>query len=469
MAKSKKMITRRDKMATKNYICITIKLTMKNKILFALLTGLICFHTTKAQVLPNYSFENWGLDTNYLDLTQVNPNLLDTSYNYDPNNWTTSNGISNSTTFHHRVLVTQSSSSYIGSSSIQLRSDSISALITGVPVAGTVRLNFVCPGFAVCGRFNVNLSAFVNLGGTFNPALLPGAGIPVPGRVSSIGGYLKYTSVGGDSAYVVAVLRKGSTLVAQAKYTRYITDTAFTYFEVPFVYENCLEPDTLVYTLSSGDPYTIGTGVLLGNPSGLHIGSTLLADSVFVGDTLPGFGIAEPLNDTAHTTINTAVTIPVTVNDTFCSPGTFILSSVASGGPSNGTITISGDSITYTPNTGFIGLDTFLYGESIGGGPVVTASVIVRVSGYPLGISTVASDRVTIYPNPASSRLYVSSTDPSVSELRIYDMLGKSIRSVAFSTSTSVDLSGFSNGLYIIQFTGNEGKMISTSRFTVVK
>lgn len=439
---------------------------MKNKLFLTLVISIIGLTSAWAQVLPNYSFENWATDTNYLDLTQVTPNLLDTSINYDPVNWTTSNSLSNGKVFHNHSLVTQSNTSYIGSSSIQLQSDTLTALINGVPVLGSVSLDFVCPGFAVCGNFPINLSAFVHLGSTFNPALLPGAGIPVSGRVASIGGYLKYTPVGGDTAYIIAILRKGSTVVAQATYTRTTTDAGFTFFEAPFTYLNCLQPDTLVYTLSSGNPYSI-SGVVVGTPSGLHVGSTLLADSVFVGDTLPGFGIALPRNDTAHTVENSPVTIPVTVNDTFCSPGVFAIATGTA--PHNGNITVSGDSIIYTPNTGFVGKDTFTYNESIGGGPEATAQVIVRVSGFPAGVNNVSADKINVYPNPASNKLYIYLSNSNVSEFRIYDMLGKTLQSEAFSYNASVDVSSFSNGLYIIQFLSNDGKMIYSTRFTVIK
>ena len=453
-------------MQAKNYIYMINQQTMKNKLFLTLVISILSVSFSWAQVLPNYSFETWALDTDYLDLTQVTPHLLDTSINYDPVNWTTSNSLSNGNVFHHHSLVTQSNTSQTGSYSIQLQSDTLTALINGVPVFGSVSLNFVCPGFAVCGNFPINLSAFVNLGSTFNPALLPGAGIPVAGRVAKIGGYMKYTPVGGDTAYVIAILRKGTTVVAQATYTRASTDAGFTYFEAPFMYLNCLEPDTLVYTLSSGDPYSI-SGVVLGTPSGLHIGSTLLADSVFVGDTIPGFGIAVPRGDSAHTVENSPVYIPVTVNDTFCSPGVFAIATGTA--PHDGTITVSGDSIIYTPNNGFSGMDTFTYLESIGGGPAAPAQVTVRVAGFPAGISSVAASKINIYPNPANSKLYIYSTDPSVSELRVYDMLGKTMQSAAFSSYASVDVTGFSNGLYIIQFMGNDGKMISSSRFTVIK
>jgi hypothetical protein len=277
---------------------------------------------------------------------------------------------------------------------------------------------------------------------------------------------MKYAPVGGDSAYVVAILRQGTTVVATATYTRNTTDTGYTYFEAPFVYQNCLLPDTMVYTISSGNPYSL-TGVALGNQSGLHIGSTLLVDSIFLGST-EIYGIAYPKNDSVHTNINTAVTIGVLAGDSSCDGSPVSLDSVST--PLHGgTALISGDSIIYTPAHGFTGLDTFTYYAVIGVGPKAPAVVVVDVSGYALGISNTAEAKTSIYPNPASIKLNISNTNPLVSELHIYDMLGNVMKAESLSTNTTVDISGFSNGLYIIQFSSADGKMISSSRFTVIK
>ncbi|MCW3124486.1 MAG: hypothetical protein JWO03_144, partial [Bacteroidetes bacterium] len=247
---------------------------MKNKVLFALIVLLGAFGTSKGQTIPNFDFENWARDTNYLNLAITSPATLDTAISDNPLSWTTSNQVTAGKVFHNKILVTQNFIARSGASSIRLSSDSVTAALTGVPVVGTLTLDFVCPGFAVCGRFPINLSAFANLSGTFNPALLPGAGIPVSGRKAKIGGYVQYTPVGGDTAYIVAILRKGSTIVAEAKYLRPDNDAGFVYFEAPFTYYNCIEPDTLVYTLSSGNPYGI-SGVITGGSTGLHIGSAL--------------------------------------------------------------------------------------------------------------------------------------------------------------------------------------------------
>lgn len=453
-----------------NYIYCTIqKLHMKNKVLLSIFLSAISFSSLLAQTIPNFSFETWVLDTNYLNLTVTSPSTLDTTVGQVPAGWTTSDEISNGRVFNHKTLVTQSNNAYTGSSAIQLRSDSLHAALVGLPspFPNPYPINFVCPGFAICGSFPINLTAFVNIGASFNPALLPYAGIPISSRLDKIGGYMKYTPVGGDTAYVIAILRKGSTVVASATYTRATTDAAYSYFEAPFVYQNCLQPDTLVYTLSSGNPYSI-SGVAVGNPSGLHVGSTLLVDSIIYGG-ITSYGEAYPQNDSANTTQNTPVTIGVAHNDSSCSQPIFTLQ-LGTVAPKHGTVSIVGDSILYTPNHGYSGADTFSYTESVGTGPVSgPATVIVKINGYAAGISELAEGKTNIYPNPASNKLHITTSNASVNEFRILDMLGSIVKVENFSSNATVDLSGFNNGLYIIQFSSSEGKMISSTRFTVIK
>ena len=114
-------------------------------------------------------------------------------------------------------------------------------------------------------------------------------------------------------------------------------------------------------------------------------------------------------------------------------------------------------------------MDTFTYATSMGGGPSSTAQVTVRVAAYPLAITDVAEGKTSIYPNPVTTKLHIVTSNPAVSELRIYDMLGKVLKTESFSNDATVDVSNFTNGLYIIQFSSNDGKMISSSRFTVIK
>ena len=62
------------------------------------------------------------------------------------------------------------------------------------------------------------------------------------------------------------------------------------------------------------------------------------------------------INDTVSTTENTSITIDVTANDF---GEEIVVSSITQ--PSNGVTTISGNNVVYTPNTGYVGSDSFKY------------------------------------------------------------------------------------------------------------
>ncbi|MEZ0070871.1 Ig-like domain-containing protein [Planotetraspora sp. GP83] len=78
-------------------------------------------------------------------------------------------------------------------------------------------------------------------------------------------------------------------------------------------------------------------------------------------------------DDTATTTQGTAVSVPVLANDTATAPA---ISSVTK--PGNGTATISGSNVIYTPAAGFDGTDTFTYTITTACG-TSTATVTVTV------------------------------------------------------------------------------------------
>ena len=82
-------------------------------------------------------------------------------------------------------------------------------------------------------------------------------------------------------------------------------------------------------------------------------------------------------NDAATTSANTPVTLTVLTNDSDVDGGTLTVSAVTQ--PANGTVTTDGSTVTYTPNAGFSGANTFSYTVSDGNGGTATASVTVTV------------------------------------------------------------------------------------------
>jgi subtilisin family serine protease len=83
-------------------------------------------------------------------------------------------------------------------------------------------------------------------------------------------------------------------------------------------------------------------------------------------------------DDTATTNKNTAVTVNVLANDS--DPDGDTMTTAVTEQPANGTATRNGDNtVTYTPNTSFVGTDTFRYSASDGKGGVSVATVTVTV------------------------------------------------------------------------------------------
>lgn len=80
-------------------------------------------------------------------------------------------------------------------------------------------------------------------------------------------------------------------------------------------------------------------------------------------------------DDTATTSANTAVSVPVTTNDTGPLDSIAIVTP-----PTNGTATVSGLTVNYAPAQNFFGTDTFTYTATGEGGTSAAATVTVTVS-----------------------------------------------------------------------------------------
>ena len=115
---------------------------------------------------------------------------------------------------------------------------------------------------------------------------------------------------------------------------------------------------------------------------------------------------APDLTDDEATTVNgTAVAIPVTDNDVFVGTGTLTVAS----DPANGTATVDGTVIIYTPTAGFLGTDSLTYTvtDEVGQSASATVSVIVVDAmaltddvvftgvGVPVTIDVLANDVAT--------------------------------------------------------------------------
>lgn len=78
-----------------------------------------------------------------------------------------------------------------------------------------------------------------------------------------------------------------------------------------------------------------------------------------------------------------------------------------------------------------------------------------------LSLDSVYKTKVAIYPNPSNGVINVQYNDIPVSNIDVVNVLGQIVKSVKIDsskseTSQSIDLSGNSNGLYIINVSTNE-------------
>jgi gliding motility-associated-like protein len=172
-----------------------------------------------------------------------------------------------------------------------------------------------------------------------------------------------------------------------------------------------VNPDgTVTYTPTSGyignDTFTYvicDSAILLPNP---------LCDTAIVYITI--YQTLDAVNDSLLTGINTPICYDVRVNDVGTGPLTICGISIL---PSNGTVSYTDTSICYSPNTGFVGQDTFRYVLCDTFGNTDTATVYINIilclpphakanfagvlQGDSITIGVVAND--LLYGNPLQS------------------------------------------------------------------
>lgn len=121
-------------------------------------------------------------------------------------------------------------------------------------------------------------------------------------------------------------------------------------------------------------------------------------------------------NDDITTTVDTPVTIDVLANDTDVDTGdtaNLMIESVVQ--PLNGEVVNNGTDVTYTPNAGFIGTDTFDYNVTDTGGLTDTATVTVTV--VPVLTALYHMDKTATSGTTLLPPIIVTTPDDSGSEL----------------------------------------------------
>ncbi|WP_189644632.1 putative Ig domain-containing protein [Luteimonas gilva] len=128
----------------------------------------------------------------------------------------------------------------------------------------------------------------------------------------------------------------------------------------------------------SGTPTTTGSYTANIRSTDNNGFNTTVAYTIAIADAVP-----VAVADSATTLAGTAVTVPVTANDTG-----LITSVAVATAPAHGTAAISGLNVVYTPAAGYSGSDTFTYTAIGPGGTSAPATVTITVNPVPVAVSS---------------------------------------------------------------------------------
>jgi len=115
-------------------------------------------------------------------------------------------------------------------------------------------------------------------------------------------------------------------------------------------------------------------------------------------------------DDNATTPSNTAITMDVTNNDT--DPEGDTLTVVSTTNPSNGTVSVTGNNVVYTPNSGYVGVDSYTYTVNDGNGNSATATATVTITSTNQNPIAVDDSAMTPYQTPVTINVAANDSDP---------------------------------------------------------
>ena len=221
---------------------------------------------------------------------------------------------------------------------------SSAGVVSGTPTtAGTFNMTIRATddaGYNVTQSYSIVIAAPTI---TISPATLPGGvvGVPYSQTLSSSGGAAPYTYSIASGNLPIGIAFSSAGVV-------------------------------------SGTPTTAGSYTANIRSTDSNGFNATVAYTIVIADAVP-----VAVADSATTLAGTAVTVPVTANDTG------IITSVAvASAPAHGTAAISGLNVIYTPAAGYSGSDTFTYTAIGPGGTSAPATVSITVNPVPVAVSS---------------------------------------------------------------------------------
>ena len=93
---------------------------------------------------------------------------------------------------------------------------------------------------------------------------------------------------------------------------------------------------------------------------------------------------------------------------------------------------------------------------------VLTASQAQSSNGF---ISQ-KSIKVQVFPNPTSSFFRIEEKNNEVATIRLYNLLGKQMKTFDSKKTTDFYVNDLTSGLYLVQMVNDRGQIVATSRLT---
>ncbi len=81
------------------------------------------------------------------------------------------------------------------------------------------------------------------------------------------------------------------------------------------------------------------------------------------------------------------------------------------------------------------------------------------------GRSSEVTTTIQVFPNPATEYFNVSSNQ-QVERITVYNLLGREMKSFTFSDGDRYYIGDLSKGMYLVQMTGKDNRLVSTQRLS---
>jgi len=105
--------------------------------------------------------------------------------------------------------------------------------------------------------------------------------------------------------------------------------------------------------------------------------------------------------------------------------------------------------------------DVVASSSAVNGTVVIKELLLYNVKNKTYNDTKATNNNVTIYPNPTPGHLmFRTSASVTLNYLKIYDMLGNLVYSNNINNSSTIDISGFSHGLYIVRLQADNGTVV---------